>query len=210
MTATRLLILGAVRIFQPIHGYDLRRELKTWHADEWANISYGSIYFALKKMTEDLLLEEVDTGRSGGRPEKTRYRLTSDGEAEFQSLLREFWWERKPMIDPFMVALSQGPALAKPEIVAALRHRASNARAAAERMKFQAEARLGVEVSEGERLPMRLVAEMFHLTAARVIAEADWAEDLAGRIESGAFEFPDRPYPPGAGSPRYGGKSEGP
>jgi hypothetical protein len=89
MSATRLLVLGAVRIFQPIHGYDLRRELMSWHADEWANISFGSIYFALKKMTADGLLEEVDTGRSGGRPEKTRYRLTAAGETEFQSLLRE-------------------------------------------------------------------------------------------------------------------------
>ena len=66
MSATRLLVLGAVRIFQPIHGYDLRRELMSWHADEWANISFGSIYFALKRMTGDRLLEEVETGRSGG------------------------------------------------------------------------------------------------------------------------------------------------
>jgi DNA-binding PadR family transcriptional regulator len=207
MTATRLLILGAIRIFQPVHGYDLRRELKTWHVDEWANISYGSIYFALKKMTADGLLEDVETGRSGSRPEKTLYRLTSDGEAEFQSLLREFWWERKPLIDPFMVAMSQAPALAKPEMVAALRHRATSARAGAERMRFHAEARIAAKVSEGERLPMRLVAEMFRLGAARVVAEADWAEDLASRIESGAFAFPDRPFAPGYGSPRFRDKS---
>ena len=27
MSSTRLLVLGAVRIFQPVHGYDVRREL---------------------------------------------------------------------------------------------------------------------------------------------------------------------------------------
>ena len=45
---TRLVVLGAVRQFEPVHGYFLRRELMTWHVDEWANIQPGSIYNALK------------------------------------------------------------------------------------------------------------------------------------------------------------------
>ncbi|OLB73567.1 MAG: hypothetical protein AUI14_25850 [Actinobacteria bacterium 13_2_20CM_2_71_6] len=34
-----MLILGVVRLFQPVHGYDVRRELLSWHADEWANVA---------------------------------------------------------------------------------------------------------------------------------------------------------------------------
>lgn len=32
MTATRLLIPGVVRLKQPIHLYDVRRDLELWHA----------------------------------------------------------------------------------------------------------------------------------------------------------------------------------
>lgn len=201
MSATRLLILGAVRIFQPIHGYDLRRELMSWHADQWANISFGSIYFALKKMTQDRLLEEVETDRAGGRPERTLYRLTSDGETEYQMLLREYWWERKPVVDPFFVALSQGPSLARAELVAALRHRADSARASADRLHFEAAARLAIDLTGEEKTAIALVAEMMGLMARHQIAEAEWADELAGRIESGAFAFPERPRRAGSANP---------
>jgi len=56
MSATRLLILGALRFMQPAHGYSIRRELERWNAETWANIAYGSIYFALNKMEQDGLV----------------------------------------------------------------------------------------------------------------------------------------------------------
>ena len=43
MASTRLLVLGVVRIFQPVHGYDVRRELLSWRVDQWANVAPGSI-----------------------------------------------------------------------------------------------------------------------------------------------------------------------
>jgi DNA-binding PadR family transcriptional regulator len=205
MSATRLLVLGAVRIFQPIHGYDLRRELMSWHADEWANVSFGSIYFALKKMTSDRLLEAVECERSGGRPEKTLYRLTAHGEKEFQSLLREYFWQRKPLIDPFLVAMSQMPAMRKPELIAALRHRATTARATIEQLRLQAKAQLAAKSDfDGEELAGRFVAEMLELSVIRLAGEAEWADSLASRIESGAFRFPDEPFPPGYAAGQLG------
>ena len=47
MSATRLMILGLVQWMQPVHGYDVKRELERWEADEWASIAPGSIYPAL-------------------------------------------------------------------------------------------------------------------------------------------------------------------
>ena len=46
MSSTRLLVLGVVRIFQPVHGYLVRRELLTWYVEEWASVNPGSIYNA--------------------------------------------------------------------------------------------------------------------------------------------------------------------
>ena len=69
MSSTRLLVLGAVRIFQPVHGYDVRRELLSWRVDKWANVAAGSIYNALKTLTKDKFLKVVGTGQIGGRPD---------------------------------------------------------------------------------------------------------------------------------------------
>src|SRR5690348_7706365 len=69
------------------HGYQVRRELLGWSADRWANVAPGSIYHALKQMTKEGLLEPVDQEEAGAGPERTGYRLTADGEAEFQTLL---------------------------------------------------------------------------------------------------------------------------
>src|SRR5581483_1598119 len=76
MSATRLLILGVLRLKQPVHGYDVRRELEAWRAERWANIAYGSIYFALNKMAEEGLVEAVGTDQVGRRPARTQYKIT--------------------------------------------------------------------------------------------------------------------------------------
>ena len=61
MSAMRTLILGVLMSKKESHGYEIRRELESWNAENWANISYGSIYFALKKMAEEKLIEAVES-----------------------------------------------------------------------------------------------------------------------------------------------------
>ena len=101
-STTRLLVLGVVQIFQPVHGYDVRRELVSWQAQEWASIKPGSIYNALKSLTREGLLEVVGTDQVGGRPERTTYQLTAEGTKEFRKLLRHEWWTVRWPIDPMM------------------------------------------------------------------------------------------------------------
>src|SRR5690242_21912228 len=98
-STTRLLVLGVVRIFQPVHGYEVRRELITWRAQEWASVQPGSIYNALKTLTRDGVLEVVGTDQGGGRPERTSYRLTSAGEEEVKILLPQQRWTVRQPID---------------------------------------------------------------------------------------------------------------
>jgi hypothetical protein len=38
-TETRLLLLGPVAIFEPVNGYQIRRELMSWGVESWANSS---------------------------------------------------------------------------------------------------------------------------------------------------------------------------
>jgi DNA-binding PadR family transcriptional regulator len=188
MSSTRLLVLGAIRIFQPVHGYDVRRELLTWKVDQWANVAPGSIYNALKSLTKEGMLEVVGTNQVGGRPERTTYRLTPDGEAEFQALLRDAWWNVRTPLDPLMPALSFLPMMRKEELLAALRHRMVVARGMLEHMNFA--------VNELPTDKPEHIKEFFRLSAARVGAEIDWARALSERLERGEYPTADT-YKPG-------------
>lgn len=120
MTASRLLILGALRTIQPAHGYQVRQELERWEADKWANVAYGSIYHALNAMASEGLLEMYEApDRKGGTTKKV-YILTPDGEKEYRHLLSEYWWEPRVVYDPFQIALTFRLDLPKQEFASAL------------------------------------------------------------------------------------------
>lgn len=192
MSATRLLLLGTVRIFQPVHGYFVRRELLSWHADSWAHVNPGSVYNGLRSLVREGFVEEVGTETEGGRPARTTYRLTSDGEAEFMLLLRGGLWTVQAH-DPaeLMAAWSFAWALKREEVIAALEHRIEQIAASARASEFAID---GIEHSPGTPAP---VAEHFRLTQARLDGEAAWAHALLERLRAGEYWFegePDRPW----------------
>lgn len=178
MTSTRLLILGVLRQKQPAHGYEVRRELEAWGAEYWANIAYGSIYHALSKMAEEGLIEPVDTDRVNNRPAKTSYAVTELGEAKFQMLLREYWWEHKQVTDPFQISLAFMDALPRDELIGALQARVSLYRSAAERYEHS------IRLKTMAGAP-RHVAENLRLAAAQCTAAAGWAEEAIAKVERG-------------------------
>ncbi|WP_280255512.1 PadR family transcriptional regulator [Nocardia wallacei] len=87
--ATRMQVPAVVRMMQPVHGYHVRRELLSCHADEWANVEQCSVYGAMKTMQRDGSIAVEGVGQDGARPERTTYRLTAEGEKVFGCLLRE-------------------------------------------------------------------------------------------------------------------------
>jgi DNA-binding PadR family transcriptional regulator len=180
-----MMILGAVRLAQPVHGYDVRRELLSWGADRWANVQPGSIYHGLRKLTEEGMLREVGTDQVNGRPARTSYEITDKGEAEFETLLRDLWWNVSLPTDPFFAAFSFLPALPRSEASAALRNRASVLRASVEGLRSSLESRW---ISE---LKPTHVAWMFELSIARMEGEIAWCERIAELIDSGVSYLPD-------------------
>ncbi|MEU9505064.1 PadR family transcriptional regulator [Micromonospora sp. NPDC048170] len=180
-----MMILGLVRGMQPVHGYDVRRELLGRGADRWANVQPGSIYHALRKLTREGLLREVATEQVGARPPRTTYEVTPEGEEAFESLLRDLWWQLHEPPDPFVAAFSFLPAMPPEEAAAALRNRANLLRAGVEWTR--------TSLSPGwarEAGPVH-VGWMSELWAARSEAEISWCEQIAERIESGVSYLPD-------------------
>ncbi|GAA3738780.1 PadR family transcriptional regulator [Micromonospora maritima] len=169
---------------QPVHGYDVRRELLSWSADKWANIQPGSIYHALRKLTDEGLLRTVSVEQVGARPARTTYEVTAKGDDEFETLLRAQWWQVQESPDPFVAAFSFLPAMPREEAAAALRNRANLLRAGVESMRASLDSDW-----VRNRKPVH-VGWMFELWLARAEAETAWCERIAERIESGVSYLP--------------------
>jgi len=184
MSTTRLLVLGVMRLFQPVHGYDVRRELLSWSADKWANVQPGSIYHALRKLTDERLLREVATEQVGARPARTTYKVTPEGDKEFKSLLREAWWNLVLPQDPFIAALNFLTEVNREEAAAALDSRVAQIEAHrsmdAHRVK-----NLGGDPSKGGT-PEHVI-EHFRLIDGYLAAQAEWARALQRRLEEGEY-----------------------
>jgi DNA-binding PadR family transcriptional regulator len=182
VSPTRLLVLGAVRIFQPAHGYLVRRELLSWRVDQWAAMHPGSIYNMLRTLARDGMLEEVEG--DGGRPQRTSYRLTADGETEFLALVREALWQLSPNDPrPLMAGVAFMWALSREEVIAALEGRAAQLEATHRGTGF------AVETVRADATKPSHVSEILLLADARLQGELTWVRDLLERVRAGEHEF---------------------
>ena len=179
-STTRLLVLGVVRLFQPVHGYDVRRELVSWHAEEWANVAPGSIYSALKTLERDGLVEVMGTNQVGARPERTTYQITPRGNAEMMELLRETLWQVQAPVDPLVSALSMMSFLDRKEMISALEARAHKIQGNLAHNKMLIDAIDDVET------PMHVRA-MMKLLDARLAAELAWSAEFRADLAAGKY-----------------------
>ena len=185
-SSTRLLVLGCVRIFQPVHGYFLRRELVSWEVDQWAHVHPGSIYNALKSLTRSGLLEEVGVVADGPRPQRTTYALTAAGEDEFFALVRS---GLVSIDDPtfFLTAVNMAFALPRDEVVGTIETRIG---ALEDYLRV-----LGAQIQQILAAPDTpdTATEVARLIGARTRGELEWARDFLDRVRAGAYAFQGEP-----------------
>lgn len=177
---TRLLLLGAVAMFEPVNGYQIRRELVSWEVDKWAHVNPGSIYHGLARLTEQghVLRHEL---RDGGR-EVAVYELTPQGREELGTLLRS----SLESVDPydsvaFHAAFSMLPLLDRSEVMAALTARRTGLEETIARFPDVAEAK-------GEWGPPHALRAA-HLWRDMAIAELAWLERTLRDLEDGSLKF---------------------
>jgi len=187
VSATRLLVLGVVRMYGSAHGYQVQRELLSWSADKWANVAPGSIYHALKKMETERLLVVISTDAHPGGPDRTAYQLTPDGEIEFQQLLTKYLAESDDSAQGayrLAAAVTFLPALPRAKALSLLRHRRTQLRGQ------QATARDLLENGTGWGQPEHVV-ELYKLWLASMDATDEWLRQLLTRLESGGYVMAD-------------------
>lgn len=176
MSAIRTLLLGVLVQQGPKHGYEIRQELESWNAEQWANIAYGSIYFSLKKMLEEGLIKVLES-RENEKPGRILYEVTEMGKNQFMDLLRKQWWEIKPIIDPFQVALTFMNCLPKEELILAFEHKSDSLRANIKSTTHL----IPIRVAE-EGWP-RHIAENFRLATAHMEVELEWVESAIKKVK---------------------------
>ena len=66
--STRLVLLGLLRD-RKLYGYELKHIIED-HMGDWTSIAFGSIYFALNKLSEEGLIEKVAVEKPGKRPSR--------------------------------------------------------------------------------------------------------------------------------------------
>jgi DNA-binding PadR family transcriptional regulator len=184
MSVTRMLVLGVVRIFQPTHGYLVRRELQSWQVAEWAHLNPGSVYNALRVLTKESMLVEEPGEEDTKAGSRAQYRLTVDGEQEFLRLVREGLWELHPYEPGWLLAgLSFWFALTRDEVLAALQARTSLLDARISGSHYAAAA-----LPDSIGTPAHVV-ESFHLHELQLRAEREWVAGASARIRDGEYGF---------------------
>lgn len=181
MSAIRLLVLGAVRRHGRAHGYMVRNDLEFWGTDRWSGVKPGSIYHALKQLAkqEMLLSHDIAPSMAGGPP-RWEYELTDAGEAEFMRLLRHALSD----IDEKQEVLTSGVGfivdLPRSEALALLRKRVAALEA------WRAEVTRNRTPQSGTR-EWGHIGEIMELWVHSSVSDAEWARELIGRLESGAY-----------------------
>lgn len=186
---------------QPVHGYDVRRELLTWRLEELANVKPGSIYGAMRTLLKDgcIAVHSRDSGES--RPEKTSYVTTAEGEKEFHLLLRESWWTVRDAAEPLIPAMSLMMFMTRSELVRALQARINSLDGDLESTAFtRSGIPDGADGADG-KVPEH-VREILDFHSLRMRAELDWAREFQKRIRAGQYRFADDPGFPELGPGR--------
>ncbi len=190
MSATRLLVLGVVRMYGSAHGYQVRRELLSWSADKWANVAPGSIYHALKKMAAENLLTEVSEEQADAEPQgpdRTAYRLTDDGDTEFERLLTKYLAESDDSAQGayrLAAAVTFLPALPRSRALSLLRHRLTQ-------LGGQAASARDLLANATDWGQPEHVGELYRLWLASIEAQDRWLRELIERLAAGGYVMAD-------------------
>jgi DNA-binding PadR family transcriptional regulator len=185
VSATKLLVLGVVRMLQPVHGYVVRRELLSWNVDEWASVNPGSIYGALRTLAKGGYVVEAGTESEGGRPARTTYRVTEDGEVEFFELFRQNLWRNVATWDiaGFRAALSFMWVATRDEVLQAMDHRMHQLEGGIKEQAFSREQLLAMPDKPNH------VVELYHLDEAVMRGQLEWTRAFMQRVRDGAYAF---------------------
>lgn len=181
-TETRMLILGAVSYFEPVNGYQVRRELLTWGLDEASNTTPGSIYSMLRTLSRQGHLDRHEVSDGGRRV--SVYTTTPTGRRLFRDLVCSALMTVTPLAPLAMhLAFNFTPLIERETFTECMRARRDSL---LERCAALAERLATVE--EGTYLPPHIRPSVdLMLRSAR--SELAWLDKLLAHLDAGGLQF---------------------
>ena len=175
--STRLVILGLLRD-QPLHGYEIKQIIEE-HMGDWTSIAFGSIYFALGKLSEEGLIEMAATEKKGNRPSRSVYQITKSGRSEFIRLLKEVWSEPERQYFALDVGVAFMNALPVGEVKGYLRKQVAQMETDLQYLDSHQQEQMSQADIPGSAVLI------FEHSRAHLIAELSWMKEILEKIEQG-------------------------
>jgi DNA-binding PadR family transcriptional regulator len=168
---------------EPMHPYQVSYKMRERHMDWTIKLKFGSLYHTVEALLRDGLIQNVERGRDGRRPERTVYGLTPRGRQEFLDRLSDM--VRLPVRDynDFAAGLKFISHLDREAAVELLRDRAESLGMEAEHVDKV------IRLLREEKRLRRLSSLELEHAAAMARAEIEWITGIANEIESGELEW---------------------
>ncbi|MFD7153454.1 PadR family transcriptional regulator [Kribbella sp. NPDC059898] len=108
---------------RPMHPYEISTTLRSRGKDQSIKVNYGSLYSIVSSLEKHGFIEALETVREGNRPERTVYRITAAGQAEFEDWLSELVGTPSREFHPLEAGLAYLPGLQPDRAVELLEQR---------------------------------------------------------------------------------------
>jgi len=169
----------AVVLERPVHPYEMASVLRSRGKDRDMPIKWGSLYTVVGNLEKHALIEVVGNERSGGRPERTVYRITDAGREELTDWVRELIGTPEREQPRFEAGLSVLGVLSPAEAIALLRTRR-------EALQSQVDGQRAALAGTAEDVPRIFLVEDEYDLAIRT-AELTWLDGLLAELADGTL-----------------------
>ncbi|GAA1649219.1 PadR family transcriptional regulator [Nonomuraea maheshkhaliensis] len=168
-----------VAVQRPMHPYEMASILRARGKDQDMPIKWGTLYTVVRNLDKHGLLEAVESGRQGARPERTVYRVTEAGRREAEDWTRALLSTPKREPSSFEAGLSVMGGLAPDEVTKLLRSRLGS-------LEERIEADRRALEEHRDELPRLFLVESEYALA-MLEAQAGWVRSLLAELAEGTF-----------------------
>ncbi len=172
MTNAELAILSLVAE-QPRHGYEMEQVIKQRGMREWTEIGFSSIYYLLKKLEREGLIEG-QLEEAGRGPARKVYHLTPAGREALHTGVLDALSVPRHCYSPLQLGLADLPGIPPDEALAALAQYRDSLAARLEHVQAR---------WESQRPLLYFVDAMFDHSVTMIRAELEWITQFISQLE---------------------------
>ncbi len=174
MTNSELDILSLIAE-RPRHGYEIERVIEERGMRDWTEVGFSSIYYVLKKLEKNALIEGHTERQVGRGPARKVYHVTAAGKAAWRQAMPEALSVPRRCDPPLQLGLASLPGIPPADAVAALRQYRERLVERQEHVRARWESK--------RPLPYHVDA-MFNLSLTMIEAELKWIRGFIQTLAS--------------------------